>query len=57
MSYLYARVIVKTSDEIATVYVAIANKNHMKDNEVSYGVHTKKGMWVVEKVLIENLSK
>ena len=57
MSYLYARAIVKTSDKIASVYVAVVNKDHMKGDFISLGVHTKKGAWVVDEVLLSNLAK
>lgn len=57
MSYLYGRVIVKTGDKIASLYVAVVNKNHMKGDEVSYGVRTKGGIWVVEEMLLENIGK
>jgi len=56
-SYLPVRVVVKTSDSIASVYVAYINKDHMSNDEIKIGLETKTGGYVVEKMLIKNLNK
>lgn len=54
-SYLPVRVIVKSSDTIASIYVAYINKDHMSNDEIKIGLETKTGGYVVEKMLIKNL--
>lgn len=53
-SVLCATVIVKTGAEIATMYPAYVNVDHLSDRTV-YGVQTKGDAYVVEEMLIANL--
>lgn len=54
MSVLCVTVIVKTSDDIATMYPAYVNVDHLSD-KTTYGVDTKGGAYVVEEMLLANL--
>lgn len=54
-SYIPVRVVVKTSDTIASIFVAYINKDHMNGDEIKIGLETKSGGYVVEKMLIKNL--
>jgi len=53
-SYLATSVVIKNSDDIATVYVAYVNKNNLS-GESNIGVQTRSGKHVVTKVLVENV--
>lgn len=53
MSVLCVTVIVKTSDEIATMYPAYVNLDHLSD-KTTYGVDTKGSAYVVEEMLVAN---
>ena len=54
-SVLAVKVIVKTSNEIATIYPAYINKDHLKGDKLNVGAHTKKPGYVIEKMLMKNL--
>ena len=54
-SYIPVRVICKTSDTIASIYVAYINKDHMNSDQIKIGLETKDGGYAVEKMLIKNL--
>jgi hypothetical protein len=56
-SYIPVRVICKTTETIASIYVAYINKDHMNGDEIKIGLETKSGGYVVEKMLIKNLKK
>ncbi|MBI3270056.1 MAG: hypothetical protein HYZ53_13605 [Planctomycetes bacterium] len=53
MSFLYARVVVKSSATVATIYVAVVNLDNLT-NSRSIGVQTKGGAWVVSEMLAAN---
>jgi hypothetical protein len=53
MSVLCVTVVVKTSDEIATMYPAYVNVDHLSD-KTTYGVDTKGSAYVVEEMLVAN---
>ncbi|MBI9090566.1 MAG: hypothetical protein JEZ12_15220 [Desulfobacterium sp.] len=53
-SVLPARVIVKTDDQIATIYTAFINKNHLKNNALNVGAHTKKAGYITQNMLLKN---
>lgn len=57
MKYLYAKVIVDAGPELATMYVAVVNRDLTQGGDTSVGVRTRTGHWVVEPVLKENLGK
>ncbi len=48
-------VIVKTDDRIATLYPAYFNINHVSNDAMTLGVHTRGVGFVVRKMLIKNL--
>ena len=54
-SVMMAKVIVKTSKDIATIYPAYINKDHLKGDKLSVGAHTKTPGYVIEKMLVKNL--
>jgi len=54
MSVLCVTVVVKTNDQIATMYPAYVNVDHLS-NKTTYGVSTKGSAYVVEEMLIANL--
>jgi hypothetical protein len=55
-SVLPLKVIVKTSDKIATIYMAFVNRNNLS-NSINVGAQTKGGEYVVEEMLLSNLKK
>lgn len=54
-SVLPARVVVKTDEQIATIYVAFINKNHLKGDALNVGAHTKKAGYVTQNMLLKNV--
>lgn len=54
VSALAVSVIVKTDENIATIYPAFINKDNM-DGSINAGVHTKYGGYVVKEMLVKNL--
>jgi hypothetical protein len=53
-SVLPARVILKTDNNIATIYPAFINKDHLKNNRLNVGAHTKKSGYVIQNMLLKN---
>jgi hypothetical protein len=53
-SALVAKVVIKTDANIATIYPAYINKNHMKGDVLNVGAHTKTHGYVIEKMLVKN---
>ena len=54
-SVLAVKVIVKTNDEIATIYPAFINKDHLEGDSLNIGASTKTHGYVINKMLIKNL--
>jgi len=55
MAYLYVKVIVDSGSELATIYVAVVNKDHTRGGELDIGVQTRTGHWRVDQMLKTNL--
>ncbi|PCJ61858.1 MAG: hypothetical protein COA79_06065 [Planctomycetota bacterium] len=54
-SFMAVTVIVKKNDIIAMLYPCFINKNHMKSDLLTIGADTKKGSYVIKKMLMKNL--
>lgn len=54
-SVLAVSVIVKTNNEIATIYPAFINKDHLEGDSLNVGTRTKTHGYVINKMLIKNL--
>jgi len=53
-SALVVKVVVKTEKEIATIYPAYINKNHLKGDSLNVGAQTKGHGYVTQKMLVKN---
>ena len=56
-SVLPARVVVKTDDQIATIFCAFINKDHLKNNSLNVGAHTKKAGYITQNMLLKNVTQ
>ncbi len=56
-SVLPARVVVKTDDQIATIFCAFINKDHLENDSLNVGAHTKKAGYVTQNMLLKNVTR
>ena len=54
-SVLSTRVIVEKDKQIATIYPAFINKDHLKNDQLNVGAHTKGAGYVVQNMLLKNV--